>query len=396
MKTAAPPVCPTCGHQQVTDFFQVQQVPVHVGFLWPDHASACAAPTGQILLAHCPACDLIWNRAFEPYKMSYGPGYEVSLHHSPTYQAFLEQQVARLTRQYGLAGKAVLEIGCGTGHFLQMLCRAGAYAGVGIDPCAPAEAPAASSVRFLQEAYGPQHAGLPADFIGIRQMFHVISRPRDVLDTLRENMGVAQRPVVYVEVPNGLYVIDRVTLWMVFYEQVAYYTPAALAGLFNRSGFDVLGVSPCYIDDQYLCLEAVPGTGAQAPPQGAHTRLNPDRLATFARRANTLIGQWRHRLEALADAGKTVVSWGSAGRGITFLNAARARGKVHAVVDINPDRQGRYIPGTGQQVIAPEALVDLNPDVVILTNTTYAPEIKQQVQALGLHPAFLSIEYEQA
>lgn len=387
--------CPACGSTKIFDFYRFDQIPVHVGFLWESRHAALRAPTGDIVLSFCESCSFIWNRAFDPAKMSYGPGYEVSLHHSPLYQDFLTQQVARLVAQYQLKHKNVMEIGCGTGHFLELLCHVGQSEGIGIDPCAPATYQGPEQLRFLQEAYSTHHADLPTDLIAIRQVFHVISKPRDLLQTLRRNIGLAQRPVIYVEVPNGQYVIERVQLWMVFYEQVVYYTPAALAGLFSRCGFEVLDVSPCFVNDQYLSLEAMPVAEGSTAYSGDVARLDRRQLSRFSNRSESHISGLKDQLDGLVAQGKKVVSWGSAGRGITFLNAAQTQDKIHYVVDINPDRQGLFIPGTGQEVIGPGALQQVNPDVIILTNMTYATEIKEQVKSLGLTPAFLSIEYEE-
>ena len=380
--------CPACGSHKYFDFYHIEGVPVHVGFLWPSRQSARRAPTADIVLSFCTLCTYIWNRAFDPGKMSYGPEYEVSLHHSPTYQAFLEQQVARLTRQYMLHNKTVLEIGCGTGHFLEMMCRAGNNTGIGIDPCAPATYNGRARIRFLQEAYDERHKGVNGNFIGLRQIFHVIERPQAMLRVLRQNITPELSPVIYVEVPNGCYVIERIMQWMVFYEQVAYYTPASLTALFRRCGFRVLDLSPCYVDGQYLSLEATLGSsGIQA---GTPTKIGQDQLVAFTLRASQCVARLRRKLTIYAEQGKIIVSWGSAGRGITFLNAVRPQ--IDYVVDVNPERQGYYIPVTGQQVISPSDLPQVNPDVIVLTNSTYASEIKQHVQRLGLEPDYISID----
>ncbi len=83
------------------------------------------------------------------------------------------------------------------------------------------------------------------------------------------------------------------------------------------------------------------------------------------------------------------MAWGAAGRGITFLNLIDPDGEIRHIVEINPARQGKYIPGTGALVVAPESLVEYRPDVIILTNATYANEIRQQVNGLELDCEFL-------
>jgi ABC-type hemin transport system substrate-binding protein len=59
------------------------------------------------------------------------------------------------------------------------------------------------------------------------------------------------------------------------------------------------------------------------------------------------------------------------------------------IVDINPARIGKYLPGTGQRVVAPEFIVEYEPDVVIVTNPIYEAEIREQIRGFGVDPEVL-------
>jgi len=62
------------------------------------------------------------------------------------------------------------------------------------------------------------------------------------------------------------------------------------------------------------------------------------------------------------------------------------------VADINPRRQGRFLAGTGQLVVAPVALRDIRPDLIVVTNPAYATEIRTQAGALGLHAEVVALD----
>ena len=62
--------------------------------------------------------------------------------------------------------------------------------------------------------------------------------------------------------------------------------------------------------------------------------------------------------------------------------------EIQFVVDINPNRQGAFIPGTAQEIIAPERLLDIQPQLIILTNPIYEQEIRQQVAEMNLDCQF--------
>ncbi len=50
-----------------------------------------------------------------------------------------------------------------------------------------------------------------------------------------------------------------------------------------------------------------------------------------------------------------------------------------------------FLPRTGYKVEPPERLLEYRPDIVLITNPTYAEEIKAQTRALGLNPKFLEL-----
>ena len=110
-------------------------------------------------------------------------------------------------------------------------------------------------------------------------------------------------------------------------------------------------------------------------------------VAVFEREARRLLDQWRSRLDAVRRSGKKSVAWGAGGRAITFLSVFElSDDQVAYVVDINPNRQGLYLPKTGQRVVSPDFLRKERPDVVLITNSTFEKEIRAQIGALGLSP----------
>lgn len=58
-----------------------------------------------------------------------------------------------------------------------------------------------------------------------------------------------------------------------------------------------------------------------------------------------------------------------------------------SVVDINPHKQGMWLPGVGVEVTSPEVLADLQPALVIPMNPIYVEEIRADLRRLGLDPA---------
>ncbi len=53
-------------------------------------------------------------------------------------------------------------------------------------------------------------------------------------------------------------------------------------------------------------------------------------------------------------------------------------------MDINPHKHGKFMAGTGQEIVAPEFLVDYDPDLVIVMNPVYTDEIRSELGRLGV------------
>ena len=75
-----------------------------------------------------------------------------------------------------------------------------------------------------------------------------------------------------------------------------------------------------------------------------------------------------------------VCVWGGASKGVVFsLLRLRAGLSVDTVIDVNPAKQGKFLPATGLKVLSPErALVDLPTNAAIyVMNSNYLQEIKE-------------------
>jgi len=92
----------------------------------------------------------------------------------------------------------------------------------------------------------------------------------------------------------------------------------------------------------------------------------------------------RERARAVREKGKRLVLWGGGSKAVAFLNILSLGAEVAFVVDINPFRQGTFIAGTGHAIVAPGALSKIRPDVVIVMNPIYIPEIRKSLMEIGI------------
>ena len=369
-------------------------LPVHIGRLWPDSASAKAAPRGDVVLSFCHHCGFVTNVAYDPTAISYEPGYEYSLHHSPSHREFLEQTARRLVRTYELRDKDIVEVGCGSGFFLKLLCELGGNRGWGFDPAIPQQQTLewdVGSMTLITQLYDETHCDVPCDLLISRSMFELIGDPMALLQQLRRVLGDRTEARVYLDIPNSKYVFRQRAIWNLFYEQCNDVVEATLVEAFGRAGFQVLDAGECLGDGYYLFVEAAP-SDPTPPSEPASASISvPDVLVAMAEEIETQRQLWAARFQRWQAEGTRVVAWGSGGRAINFLNLIDEASAIEHVVDINPARHNGCVSGSGQRVIAPTELVSLRPDVVVITNSLYGEEIRQHVRQLGLECEFAEI-----
>jgi SAM-dependent methyltransferase len=363
-------------------------MPVHCGLLCASREAAVNALTGDIRLGFCHACGMIYNLSFDPCRVQYSQGYDNSLHFSPHFQRYSHALASRLIETYELRAKHIIEIGCGHGDFLSLLCELGQNTGLGFDPsyAAAQQQHTAGQVTIVRDDYAAHYASYETDLICCRQVLEHIHHPTVFLQRLRRTIGNRVHVPVFFEVPNGLCILQGLSVWDIIYEHCSYFTTGSLRYLFEACGFEIRDIYETY-DGQYLCIEALPGqqSGADQRIRGSDLSSVSHAVAMFTENYRHRIALWQRRLAHIEQAGRRAVVWGAGAKGLSFMNMLQCQEHIQYVVDINPRKQGMYLAGGGQQIVAPAFLRAYRPDMVIVMNPIYMQEIGQIVQSLGVN-----------
>jgi hypothetical protein len=207
------------------------------------------------------------------------------------------------------------------------------------------------------------------------------------METVRASLGDRRDVLVFFELPDQERVYDERAFWDIYYEHCTYFTRGALERLFLSCGFEVTASWKGFAD-QYLLIEAHPiGKDENATFQVEDDLAEwSNRIQSFATEVPDLIDAWRNRFKGWYAAGKKTVIWGAGSKGVSFLTTLGLTDEVQAAVDINPHKQGYFMPGTGHEVLAPEDLAKRGVDVVVVMNPIYVEEIRSQLGDLGLEP----------
>jgi SAM-dependent methyltransferase len=327
--------------------------------------------------------------------MEYTQAYENSLYFSPCFQSYAESLAARLIERHNLHDKDIIEIGSGKGEFLTLLCELGDNRGVGFDPSYVPDPEANATterITFVQDFYSELYASYKADLICCRHVLEHIHPPRDFLSSVRHSIGNRTTTVVFFEVPNVLFTLRDLGIWDLIYEHYSYFSANSLRRLFTLCGFDVSDLTEAYAG-QFLCIEALPGENSTDSPHSSTDDLGEmtARVVAFADEYRNKVETWERHIKQMTQLGQRAVVWGGGSKGVTFLNMLKIQAQIKYVIDINPRKQGMYVAGTGQQIMAPEFVQDYQPEVVIVMNPIYESEIRQLVKHLDLTPEFMIV-----
>lgn len=379
--------CPVCDASDVVELVRRDRLPVMQNLVWPTRDEALAAPCAPFTLAACRACGFAFNARFDPALMVYDPRYDNDVP-SAVFTGYYRSIARQLADRHPLTAGPVYDVGCGKGTFLDVLCgEVEGARGVGVDPsCTPRGGD--GPVTLVRDVF---RAGLVTErpaLVVCRHVVEHIARPVDfvraVVDALRGDAGVP----LYFEVPELEWILRSGAFWDFCYEHCNYFTPATFAHALALGGVEVSAAAASF-GDQYQWAEGRVAASPVRPTSPAGVADFVDRLTRYAADERRRVEGARERLREAGARGPCVL-WGMATKGVVFANLVDPDGSLlRGGVDVNAKKQGRFIPGSGHGIHAPEWLTTLEGEVtVFVMNGNYAAEIEARCAALGVRARF--------
>lgn len=326
--------------------YQLDQLPIFQNRMYDTEAEAKACPKGDMQLVENQETGLVYNAAFHPELMTYDAHYQNEQVVSPFFQEHLES-VSRVIDKC-MGRESLVEVGCGKGFFLEMLLEKG-FDLAGFDPTYEGNNP-----KVLKHYFEPG-VGIQAKGLILRHVLEHIQDPFSFLLQLKDANGGSGK--IYIEVPCFDWICEHRAWFDIFYEHVNYFRISD----FHRMFGSVIESGHLF-GGQYLFVVAELATLREP-------KINPEDSVTFP----------QNFAGSLTESKQTAI-WGGASKGVIFsLLKARAGQPVSTVIDINPAKQGKYLPATGLLVQSPsEALATLpKGSTIYVMNSNYLGEIKE-------------------
>ncbi len=379
--------CRSCSAPLPAPFLDLGKTPVANRLLPAANSPEQLFP---LAVAHCPGCSLVQLA----YELSADEIFDEEYPYFSSYSDYLVVHAAThagaLIDELGLGPDSlVVEVGSNDGYLLQAFAQRGIPV-LGIDPspgpvAAARERGVRSELAFFSTAVANDVVARfgKADVVIANNVMAHVPELNDVVEGFAVLVG--EHGVLTVENPSVVEMIKHTEFDTVYHEHYCYFSCSSVRELFARHGLELFRVEDLPLHGGSLRWWG--GRGRAVEPSATdHLAAErsagvttPDFYADFAGRVHQLQDTLRTMLTSIKAEGKRVAAYGAAAKGVTLLSTTGIdREVVDFVVDRNEHKQGLFVPGARVPIRPVEALLEDQPDVVLMLAWNVAEEILAQ------------------
>jgi len=353
----------------------------------------------------CEDCFLVQLGEFETPQAIFAEDYVYFSSFSTSWLEHAKRYAADQTERFGLGADAhISEVASNDGYLLRWFAEAGQKV-TGIEPAdGCAEAARKVGVHTEQRFFGRETARAVAASRGKADLMaanHVLAHVPD-LDDFTGGFAEMLKPegVVTFEFPHLLNMMRYNQFDTIYHEHFSYLALRPVMQVLAKNGlrvFDVqewpthggsLRVFACHDGASHEKCEGVEKVLAAEEEYGLYD------IATYADFGERVRGIKDGLLSFLIDArrkGETVAAYGAAAKGSTLLNYCGVGTEyVSYVVDRNPNKQNRYMPGIRIPTYDVDQLKADDPDHILILPWNLRDEIMAQLRDEGLTGDFVT------
>jgi len=385
------PVCRACKGTDVYMFLPLGDHPPANAFLTPERAAAGPQAAFPLDVSACLDCGVVIVPDLLP------PDFFQDYHYVPSASATMHAhfgEFARLVRERHAPerGKLVVDIGCNDGLFLKACSDLGIDT-LGIDPAENIAALArAQGIDVVCAYFGPELAAEvrkrhgPATVITTTNTMNHIDDLHDFVkgvDVLLDDDGT-----FIVEVPQALELVEKNEFDTVYHEHMSTFSVTSLAALYRFFSMRIVKIEvlPIHGGSMRVSAQRRPENAPELPEvqewldkereRGLFERETYDALAN---RVEMIRSGLMELLTGLKKSGKRLAGYGAPAKGNTLLNYYQiGPDLLDFLADLNTLKQNKVSPGMHIPVVAPDRILEVQPDYLLILAWNFADEIIQQ------------------
>jgi hypothetical protein len=327
----------------------------------------------------CAICQHVFNVDFNYAKIPYAEDSNLMYNSGATWKSHMGDLITKLAAfQSHWGDRTVIDIGCGDGLFISKLKSMQPNANyLGFEP--GIDATKITGFQVIRDYFIPERdiKRYRPKLLICRHVIEHLEDPRQFVSEIAYwcgNYGVDTLFLVEVPCFDKSLSLGRISDFL--YEHVSNFTHKSFCKLFELSGYSELFVSKYYGDE---ILAGIFMTDKEEAGNNMRTAQKFSALVLESVLAVT------RQLADFQVQQEKLVFWGGTGKGAAFLNTYGIDAKAFPlVVDSDPRKIGRCVPGTGQVIQDPEILRHSSESIIVIATPWRADDIKADIDRRGL------------
>ncbi len=343
----------------------------------------------------CQTCWLVQTEDYAGAIELFDAEYAYFSSFSTSWLAHADHYVAKMTQRFNLHQQSlVIEIAANDGYLLQYVKQRNIPC-LGIEPTqSTANAAREKGIEIIEKFFGVTLAkelvnqGKQADLTAAN---NVLAHVPDINDFVA-GFSILLKPhgVATFEFPHLLQLIQHSQFDTIYHEHFSYLSLTAVNTIFNKNGLQIFDVEEIPTHGGSLRIYAQRKDSGQHHASGEVNNLlkreiklgmtNESYSANFQLRANTIKYDLIQFLIEAKKSGKKVIAYGAAAKGNTLINYAGIREDlISHVVDRNPNKQHKFLPGCRIPITDEKIILETKPDYILILPWNLKSEITEQL-----------------
>ncbi len=322
-------------------------------------------PKAPLAVTRCPDCTMLQlTHTVDPTVMFVDYAYQSSV--STTWVRHCSEHIDSLLTSGALQPDAtVVEVASNDGYLLRHL-RSRGIRSFGVEPAVNlAEQANRQGLATINAFMGADSAPTileqtgAADLIIANNVLAHVPDPVDFLSGIAQILAPQGR--ISIESPHALRLVEGMQFDTVYHEHVFYLTIDAVSATARRAGLELIALEPVPTHGGSLRMTFAHQGAAAVEPSVARCEgeerssglLSPEGLSAFANKVQSLKEEVLSLLTQSLAQGASWAAFGAAAKGVVFVNYLELdRRQISFVVDNNPSKQGRVMPGTDIPIVS--------------------------------------------
>lgn len=385
--------CRGCGAALSLTFLDLGMSPIANDLISPERANDLDS-FYPLHVMTCSHCALVQLPEVTSREILFPPGYVYFSSYSSTWLKHAEQYATEMIKLFNLnSNDLVVEIASNDGYLLQYFNKEGVQV-LGVEPSdGVAKTAIAKGIPTLIEFFGADIALEIASKKKPKLLIanNVLAHVPNLHDFIRGfALLIADDGLITFEFPHLLNLIKKNQFDTIYHEHYSYLSATALIPIFRAHGLEVVKIEKLpthggsirvYVGKSEFTVEIDVSVSDVLKEESENDPRDEAIWRQLQEKTLQVKAELLAELNFHKENGLMVAAYGAAAKGNTLLNYSGVTSThIHYVVDLNPHKQGNYLPGSRIPILGPEVLKSNPPDVLLVLPWNIVMEVKAQLK----------------